>query len=41
VPNWSLDFLDKESIETWRPSEKFLSKTAQEKLTKIFTSAMR
>jgi hypothetical protein len=41
VPNWSLDFLDKESIETRRPSEKFLSKTAQEKLTKIFTSAMK
>jgi hypothetical protein len=41
VPNWSLDFLDKESIETRRPSEKFLSRTAQEKLTKIFTSAMR
>jgi hypothetical protein len=39
VPNWSLDFLDKESIETWRPSEKFLSKTAQDKLTQIFTSA--
>jgi hypothetical protein len=41
VPNWSLDFLDKESIETWRPSEKFLSKSAQSKLTQIFTSTIR
>jgi hypothetical protein len=41
VPNWSLDFLDKEDIETWRPSEKFLSKSAQSKLTQIFTSAQK
>jgi hypothetical protein len=41
VPNWSLDFLDKEDIETMTPSEKFLSKTAQSKLTQIFTSAQR
>jgi hypothetical protein len=40
VPNWSLDFLDKEDIETMTPSEKFLSKSAQTKLTQIFTSAL-
>jgi hypothetical protein len=41
VPNWSLDFLDKEDIETMTPSEKFLSKTAQSKLTQIFTSTQK
>jgi hypothetical protein len=41
VPNWSLDFLDKEDIKTWRPSEKFLSKSAQSKLTQIFTSTQK
>jgi hypothetical protein len=41
VPNWSLDFLDKEDIETMTPSEKFLSKSAQSKLAQIFTSAQK
>jgi hypothetical protein len=41
VPNWSLDFLDKEDIETIRPSETFLSKSAQSKLTQIFTSVTK
>jgi hypothetical protein len=41
VPNWSLDFLDKEDIEAMTPSEKFLSKTAQSKLTQIFTSTQK
>jgi hypothetical protein len=36
VPNWSLDFLDKEDIETMSPSESFLSKSAQDKLAQIF-----
>jgi hypothetical protein len=40
VPNWSLDFLDKEYIEAMTPSERFLSKSAQDKLTQIFTSAL-
>jgi hypothetical protein len=41
VPNWSLDFLDKEEIGAMTPSEKFLSKSAQSKLTQIFTSAQK
>ncbi len=41
VPNWSLDFLDKEDIETMEPSAKFLSKAAQVKLFQIFTSALK
>jgi hypothetical protein len=41
VPNWSLDFLDKEDIETMEPSAKFLSKAAQAKLFQIFTSALK
>jgi hypothetical protein len=41
VPNWSLDFLVGEDIGIIKPSERFLSNAAQEKLTKIFTSAIK
>jgi hypothetical protein len=41
VPNWSLDFLDKEEIGAMTPSEKFLSKSAQSKFTQIFTSIQK
>jgi hypothetical protein len=40
-PNWSLDFLDKEEIHSMTPSRKFLSKSAQAKLTQIFTSLLK
>jgi hypothetical protein len=39
VPNWALDFLRKDDIPTLRPTEKFLPKTAQTKLTQIFALA--
>jgi hypothetical protein len=41
VPNWSLDFLDKEDIRSSSPLEKFLSKSVQVKLDQIFTAVLK